>query len=308
MRITLEEAIRLLNAGEVVALPTETVYGLAAKLSEPKAIEKIFQLKKRPNDNPLIVHIANYEQLNEIVKLIPAHAQELMHCFWPGPLTIIEEACETVPMQARAGLPTVAVRMPDQPEILEIIKQTGPLVAPSANLSGKPSTTSAQHVEEDFGAGFPVLDGGNCKKGLESTIVYFDGAWEIARLGATTQEQLAKVLGYTPKLREQKESKPVCPGQHYRHYAPQANLTLGTGDYPGSPVVVIGFKERQYSGAKKVYSLGSLKEPEGISASLYAVLRQLDRDHIQAAWVDCNFPKEGLFLTLAERLKRAAKH
>jgi len=308
MRITLEKAIQLLKAGEVVAIPTETVYGLAVCLSSHEGIKKIYQLKNRPADNPLIVHIASKSQLLEFVHSIPKDLGQLIEKFWPGPLTFILPADEKkVPAIARAGLPNVAVRMPSHPLVRQLLEHTGPLVAPSANLSGKPSSTSPDHVEQDFGLDFPVLDGGQCSEGVESTILYYEGGtWRIARLGAISTMQLEELFGYTLAL-EKKSAVPLCPGQHYRHYAPKAKLILGQGPYPGTPEVVIGFSDVIYSNAKKVFELGKLDEPKKVMANLYHTLREVDRANIPLAWVDFNFPKNGLFQTLAERLTKASQ-
>lgn len=308
MKVTHKEAIDLLRAGEVVALPTETVYGLAACMNNPGAVEKIYRLKNRPTDNPLIVHIANQEQLSTIASQFPPHTDILIKHFWPGPLTFLLGAdMDRVPGIVRANLPNIAVRMPQHPLILEILQSTGPLVAPSANLSGKPSATSVQDVEEDFGLDFPVVDGGFCSKGVESTILYFqENLWKIARLGALSPEQLATVLGYVPEIQKARTSQPICPGQHYRHYAPRAKLYLGYEGYMGFSGAVLGFPEREYPNAHQIFHLSPINDPDLALHHLYHYLRELDRQNIEEIWVDCNFPRVGLFLTLHERLQRAA--
>lgn len=301
MKIQPEQAISILQEGGVVALPTETVYGLAADAFSPSAIGKIFELKRRPQDNPLIVHIHKREELSLLCSELPPSLDALIDAFWPGPLTFVLPALESVPLEARGGLNSVAVRMPAHPLMRQVLASTGPLVAPSANLSGKPSPTTAEHVEEDFGGAFPVVDGGPCSRGLESTvIVYFEKSWHIARPGALSGEELGGIVGKAV-LPLPKTEKPLAPGSHYRHYSPEAKLsrlTAGSG-------VVLGFDERLYQEASKVYTLGSLQDPQGVAASLYALLRRLDSEGVAAAEVDLDFPQSGLWNTIRERLLRA---
>jgi len=312
MRVTLEQACDLLKSGLVIAVPTETVYGLAASIDFPNAIQDIFRLKGRPADNPLIVHAASVEEVAEYVREKPPHFEKLASSFWPGPMTLILPVIEEeVPAVARAGLPTAAFRVPVHPLTLQLLQETGPLVMPSANLSGKPSATSAQHVEEDFGSGFSVLDGGSCQKGMESTILCWKGSeWVIIRLGALPPEAFFPVLGYLPQVNlggNGQQERPLCPGQLYRHYAPNAKLTLLESIPQERQGVVIGFSDRTYPKGCRLYPLGSSKDPEAAAHQLYAVLRQLDADGIQEAMVDMNFPAQGLWLTLRERLQKAAR-
>ncbi|MEX0894887.1 MAG: L-threonylcarbamoyladenylate synthase, partial [Balneolaceae bacterium] len=167
----IHEAVALIQRGEVVAFPTETVYGLGADAHNPEAIQKIFKVKGRPADNPLIIHLANLQEVAEFALEVPKPARQLMEKCWPGPLTLIFKKKPGVPDTATAGLPTVALRIPDHPVALELLRQTGPLAAPSANRSGSPSPTKAEHVRRDFGDDFPVLDGGMSNIGLESTVL-----------------------------------------------------------------------------------------------------------------------------------------
>jgi len=309
MHISTTEASRLLNAGHVVALPTETVYGLAASLTQPEAIGRIFQLKGRPANNPLIIHLAEADQARLYSDTLPPGFTELAHAFWPGPLTLVIPIIpERIPNAVRAGLLTAGFRIPSHPLARDVIKVVGPLVMPSANLSGKPSATQAAHIEVDFGAHFPVVDGGCCSCGLESTILtYRLERWQMIRLGALPAESFTIVLGYIPEFAQQKSTEaPLCPGQLYRHYAPQANLILCTEvptDFTGT---ILGFKERQYPASCNKIILGSLSEPEKVAETLYAVLRQLDQDSIKHALVDMRFPQSGLWVTISERLSRAS--
>lgn len=312
MQVTLEQACDLLKAGLVIAVPTETVYGLAASIDFSDAIEGIFRLKGRPADNPLIVHAASAEEVSKYVSEIPPHFELLASSFWPGPMTLVLPAVEeSVPAVARAGLPTAAFRVPAHPLTLQLLRETGPLVMPSANLSGKPSATSVQHVEDDFGSGFSVLDGGNCQKGMESTILCWkESEWTIIRLGALPPEVFVPVLGYLPKVNlggNGQQDKPLCPGQLYRHYAPQAKLLLSEAVPQEAQGALVGFSDRAYPDGCRLYSLGSSTNPEAAAHQLYAVLRQLDADGIKEACVDMDFPAQGLWMTLRERLQKASK-
>lgn len=306
MRISQEEACERLLQGDVVAIPTETVYGLAAALAHTQSIEQIFALKNRPGDNPLIIHLADASDLEFYATNMPPGIDELIDNFWPGPLTLVLPIDPgTVPFIARAGLPTAAFRIPKHPIARAMTRHVGALVAPSANLSGRPSATRPDHVEQDFGLHFPVVDGGTCEKGVESTILYFtDSQWHVLRLGALAAEVFSPFLGYTPALA--KNEKILSPGQHYRHYSPKAKLFLGSGSYPGFPPVVVGYSDRIYAGAEKVFSLGPTTSVEVVSQNLYNILRELDERQIPAAWVDINIPEFGLWRTIAERLTRAA--
>jgi len=303
MLIRIEQAKKILMANGVAAIPTETVYGLAARMDAKDAVMKIFSLKNRPSDNPLIVHAASYQQVAELTTVPFEVFEKLARAYWPGPLTLVLPAHEEkVPSIVRADLSTVAVRIPDHPLTLELIQKTGPLVAPSANISGIPSSTSPVHIETDFGKDFPVLDGGICEKGVESTIlIYSSSGWKIGRLGAVPLKEIEALIN--GRIEPQNERLPLCPGQHYRHYSPKTVLTTGT--YHGQPFVV-GYEDREYPGAEKIFILGDLKHPETIAKNLYSTLRQLDEKGIREAWIDLDFEENGLLKTVKERLKKAA--
>lgn len=313
MLISLSQAIFALRSGQVVAVPTETVYGLAACLDQSIAIENIFALKGRPKTNPLIIHIASLNDLDRYVTDYPIDFQALAQTFWPGPLTCILPVHSNVPSIVRAGLPTAGFRLPDLALTQQLIKETGPLVMPSANLSGRPSATCPAHVEEDFGLDFPILDGGVCLKGVESTILlYQEKEWVIGRLGALSSEAFKPVLGYQPRLlQKEQHTQPLCPGHLFRHYAPRARLILGEkmDDEPSIAGIsfILGFKERLYPKNKRVILLGSLFQPKEVAENLYRVLRQLDQERANLAWVDMSFPRDGLWQTIAERLTRAGE-
>jgi L-threonylcarbamoyladenylate synthase len=308
MRISISKASALLASGKVIAIPTETVYGLAASLQHSAAIEDIFKLKGRPMNNPLIVHVPDSSWIDKYAKSIPESLNFLADAFWPGPLTIVLPVYEDkIPAVVRAGLTTAAFRVPKHPLALQLLKKTGPLVAPSANLSGKPSPTRADHVENDFGKDFPVLDGGFCVQGLESTVViYCEEQWQIIRLGMLPPEAFQVVLGYAPKIIEHDPEQPVCPGQLYKHYSPDALLIRGD-QFPLDGIqTVLGFQERSYPTHCRVIHLGSVKAPQGVAESLYETLRKLDADGVQKVWVDMDFPDNGIWKTIRERLHKAS--
>lgn len=299
MYVTLEEAANLLLSGKNVAVPTETVYGLAACCKDKRAIENIFRLKGRPRENPLIVHLSQSSDIYKFAEL-PVEFEALAKAFWPGPLTLVVPVDpDAVLSSVRAGLSTCAFRVPSHPLARELIKKTGPLVMPSANVSGRPSSTSALHVEEDFGSDFPVLDGGEAAEGVESTIVYFLDKTVVIREGAIPRESLSRVLGVVPEMMP-RSNKPLCPGQSFRHYAPRAKLVIARGHHGA----VVGFEDRDY-GEGELYSLGRSDDAAGVARRLYEVLRALDRDGVSLASVDMEMPDTHLWSTIKERLGRA---
>lgn len=310
MRISIEEAIVHLQKGRVVALPTETVYGLAASLAHEDAIREIFRLKGRPSSNPLIIHLADPEQIFFLSSYLPPQTAALMAGFWPGALTLVLPVHEeSIPTVVRAGLPTAGFRIPKHPLVRKVLESTGPLVMPSANLSGRPSATRVEHVEEDFGIDFPCLDGLSCAEGVESTILlYQNEAWRIGRLGAIPAEACVPILGYMPELvvKESLEA-PLCPGLAFRHYAPQAALFFDKAELLKGTCAILGFEERTYPAGHPIFFLGSLQDAASVAERLYGVLRLLDQEKVERAWLDMDFPRTGLWLTVAERLRRAAE-
>lgn len=308
MEISLQQAAQLLQDGEVVGIPTETVYGLAASVEREDGIRKIFALKGRPSNNPLIVHISCLEQLKDvIVGELDNDTLALARYFWPGPLTLILPVHPAVSKFVTAGLTTVGVRIPDHPLTRELLDLTGPLVAPSANLSGSPSATSRSHVEADFGKDLPVLEGGFCQNGLESTILSRSKeGWQVGRLGAIPIDVISVVLGYEP-LSCVHGSRPICPGAFYKHYAPQARLYLSSmTPYEKKMGPIVGFSNRNYPSEASFISMGSLEDPLEIARHLYATLRKLDEEQHSSAWIDVDFNATGLLATVHERLMRAA--
>lgn len=204
----------------------------------------------------------------------------------------------------RSGLPQVAFRMPSHPIARELLELVSPLVAPSANVSGKPSGTKVEHIENDFGSLLPVIDGGASTYGLESTIIAcIDGVWKIARVGSITKEALSKLLGYDLET-VATTNKPICPGQLFRHYAPKAALTLSKDVSLAD--VIVGYSDRQYNSHATLFSLGSSKNPEEVSFNLYNTLRLLDLANVTTAYVDIDIPNNGLWGSILERLQKAA--
>lgn len=311
MRISIEQAAKLLKTGNVVAVPTETVYGLGASLDSPSAIKQIFILKGRPSSNPLIVHLAEATAILDYTSKIPEGFMALAKAFWPGPLTLVLEAqIEKIPDSVRAGLPTAAFRVPRHPITRQLLHLTGPLVMPSANLSGTPSATSVEHVEVDFGQNFPVLEGPNSDVGVESTILIFiEERWHIIRQGALPPSAFERVLGYVPPLREiENNVAPLCPGQLFRHYAPKAQLILSKTCDLAEGNTIIGYCDRVYSESNHILSLGHSTDPNAIAENLYAILRSLDALGVATALVDVDIPREGLYATILERLSKAAEN
>ena len=223
MKITVQEAIKLIKNGNVVAFPTETVYGLGADAFNVEAVKKTFSKKGRPPDNPLIVHISRPEQLQLLATQIPDSAKILADKFWPGPLTLVLNKSEKIPDIVTGGLPSVAVRMPDHPLALELINQTGPLTAPSANPSGKPSPTRPEHIITDYGDTLPYVDGGRSEVGIESTVLDLTGEPTILRPGVVSEKMIADVLNCEVLPFDDNKSERIkSPGTKYTHYKPNA--------------------------------------------------------------------------------------
>lgn len=225
-------AARLIREGKLVAFPTETVYGLGANVYDVKAVKNIFRVKGRPSDNPLIVHIWSLEQMWGLVESLPVMFWVLADRFMPGPFTLVMKRSSLVPDVVAAGLPTVAIRMPDHPVAMALLREAGvPIVAPSANLSGKPSPTTALHVREDLDNKIAaILDGGPCRIGVESTVLDISKrAPVILRPGGVTKEEIEKVLRMKVRLARSSQKRPSSPGMKYKHYAPKAEVILFEG-------------------------------------------------------------------------------
>ena len=315
---SIRRAAALLCAGELVAFPTETVYGLGADALNGEAAARIFAAKGRPADNPLIAHIAGESGLAGLIAGEPcACARALMRAFWPGPMTLIFPKSPRVPREVTAGLDTVAVRMPSHPVARALIRaaQT-PIAAPSANRSGRPSPTTAAHVLEDMEGRIPlILDGGPCEVGLESTVVDVTGARpRILRPGGVTLEMLEGVVGDVDVdegvLHQlQAGSQARSPGMKYKHYAPKGEVTIVTGpraaqeiarlyDAAGERAAILAFSQADY-GARRVYRL------KNAPGELFAALRQLDEDGMETIYAE-DVPTAGVGLAVMNRLLRAA--
>lgn len=327
----LEEAGNIIKQGGLVAFPTETVYGLGGDALNPDSSRKIYAAKGRPSDNPLIVHIADFDDIYKIVKEVPETAKELAKAYWPGPLTMRFKKSEAVPDTTTGGLDTVAVRMPDNAIALAFIKAAGGYIAaPSANTSGRPSPTLAQYVAEDMDGRIEmILDGGQVGIGLESTIVDLaEGTPTILRPGYITQEMLSKVLGQVdidPTIMSaDSDAAPKAPGMKYRHYAPQGDLTIIEGDLDkvityineqteelsdnGEKVGIIGTDgtvSRYIAG--NVKSVGNRDEEDTVARELYRVLREFDDEGVTVIFSE-SFERKGIGQAIMNRLLKAAGH
>lgn len=317
-------AAQIIKNNGLVAIPTETVYGLGANGLREAAVAKIFVAKGRPQDNPLILHICGSEQMEDCCHSIPAAAYKLAEKFWPGPLTMVLPARERVPKCTTAGLSTVAVRCPDNEVTREIIRLSGvPIAAPSANISGKPSTTTAAHVLHDHdGRIDAIVDGGPCRVGVESTIVDLtEERPRLLRPGGITPEQLLSVLGdlvvdkaVTAQI--SKEEVVKAPGMKYRHYAPQSEIIIVSGSRekaaayihkhitPNDRVLCFDEELELYRGCNPL-SYGTEADVNTLSAGLFAALRELDDPKIYRIYARC--PEgDGVAYAVQNRLKKAA--
>ncbi|MDT0017859.1 L-threonylcarbamoyladenylate synthase [Listeria swaminathanii] len=320
-----QEAAELLQNGECVAFPTETVYGLGADATNQAAIQKIYAAKGRPSDNPLIVHIARREQMDQFVASYPPKAVQLMEKFWPGPLTVILPLKEdSLAANVSAGLSTVGVRMPEHPVSLELIKVANiPVAAPSANRSGKPSPTTANHVIEDLdGKIAGIIDGGPTGVGLESTVI--DCSLEvpiILRPGGITKEQIERVIGSVDSSTNSanETEKPKAPGMKYTHYAPKAPVYLidGSTNFWQSEINkaeaahkklgILATKEltSELTTTAVIQTTGSIDALDEIATSLYNGLRAFDHADVDIIFAEV-YPETELGAAIMNRLEKAA--
>ncbi|MBQ3150021.1 MAG: threonylcarbamoyl-AMP synthase [Clostridia bacterium] len=307
----------------IVAIPTETVYGLAANALSDEAVKKIFTAKGRPQDNPLIVHIGELDELYPLVSEVPEKALMLAQKFWPGPLTIILKKSDAVCESVSAGLDTVAVRMPSHPVARAIIKASGvPLAAPSANVSGKPSPTTAEHVLHDMNGRIDmIVDGGESAVGVESTVITLcTEKPRLLRPGGITLEQLRSVIGEVELDNAvfnelQKNEKPSSPGMKYKHYSPDADVLIVRGDLSGlvklaescdkDRTAVFCFDGEEASFPNKTYSLGDRNDPVEHAHRIFDLLRKADEENFTKILVHCP-PKDGVGMAVMNRLLRAA--
>lgn len=309
----LSKAVAILNAEQLVAIPTETVYGLAGNIFSKKAVQLIFETKKRPFFNPLIVHISAVSQLPTIVSYIPEKAKLLADAFWPGPLTLVLPKQSSIPDLITAGKDTVAVRIPNHPMALALLEQLSfPLAAPSANPFGSISPTTAQHVNNYFKNDINmVLDGGTCTRGIESTIIGFEGDTPILyRLGSTSIEAITAVVGAI-QIKNKKEIGPDAPGMLERHYAPKTETILvddvseAFKKYTHKRVGVLAFQNALDNELVTFQIvLSKTRNLEEAASKLYDALHQLDKQDLDVIIAE-RFPDVGLGTSINDRLQRA---
>ncbi|TYQ14680.1 UNVERIFIED_CONTAM: translation factor SUA5 [Acetivibrio alkalicellulosi] len=323
-------AAKVLREGGLVAFPTETVYGLGANALNEKSLKKIFEAKGRPSDNPLIVHIADKKDVYQLTLDISEYAEKLMDMFWPGALTLVFKKDSKVPDIVTAGLSTVALRMPQHPIALELIREAKvPVAAPSANVSGRPSPTSSKHVIEDLNGKVDVIiEGGNANIGVESTVI--DATlWPpvVLRPGGISIEQLKDAIGHInvdPALFKEDGDKfvPKSPGMKYKHYAPKAEVIVIEGEVlkvAGKintlieeykckgilPGVLSTKQTRSFYKCEHVVSVGDRLEPETIAANLFKALRDFDDMGVQVILAEA-VESTGIGLAIMNRMKKAA--
>lgn len=311
---TIHRGAEIIRNGGVVAFPTETVYGLGADAFDPIAVTRIFEIKNRPSFDPLIVHIANLDEMSRLATVIPIPAEKLIKRFWPGPLTIVFLKKEEVPDIVTAGLPTVAVRMPRHPIALQLIKEAHrPIAAPSANPFGYVSPTTAEHVREQLGNRVDlILDGGPCEVGLESTILSFsEGKPRLLRPGGLPIEEIESVIGEV-ETSPVEEEKPSSPGRLSRHYAPRTPIVIegwkqNLGAYQNKKMGLLAFREVNVSfpfhHVEVLSPRGDLREA---AANLFAAIRRLDALNLDLILAE-PVPEVGLGRAIMDRLRRASK-
>ncbi len=312
-------AAKLIADGGLVAFPTETVYGLGADALNTEAVGKVYAAKGRPSDNPMIVHIASKEDFSRLTPYITEDMEKLMEAFWPGPLTMIVERNERIPEATTGGLKTVGIRMPDDLVALELIFKSGcPIAAPSANLSGKPSPTTAQHVVDDLdGRVDAILCGKDCQIGIESTVIDMTGdAPMILRPGIITAEDIEAVLSKTvfvdptlnqrPEDRDDADFAPKSPGMKYKHYAPNAPMIVFEGEPDAVRMAIVEEKILREERGERVAALLFEGNEEKVAAQkFFAMLREADRtgaDVILAAAL----PEEGIGFSVMNRMLKSA--
>lgn len=328
----MREAAEIIRSGGLVAFPTETVYGLGANALDPEASKRIYAAKGRPSDNPLIVHICRFEELEFIAKEVPTQAGKLADAFWPGPLTMIVWKNEKVPYETTGGMDTVAIRMPNHPVALALIEESGCMIAaPSANTSGKPSPTEAGHVALDLDGKIPmILDGGPVGIGIESTIIDLtEKIPMILRPGYITKEMLEEVLGEEVRIdpgiiAADSTKKPKAPGMKYKHYAPKADLVLVEGEQEAVVAKINALvREKQAAGLKVgvvatdeteslyqadyVVTIGARSDEDAIARHLYKILREFDDWNVDAIYSE-SFSTPRIGQAIMNRLMKAAGH
>ncbi|HNP08362.1 MAG TPA: L-threonylcarbamoyladenylate synthase [Cyclobacteriaceae bacterium] len=305
------QAKKLLLEGELVAIPTETVYGLAANALNPEAVTQIFVVKERPSFDPLIVHVASIDQAQQFITAVPEKAIQLARHFWPGPLTLVLPKQSIIPDIVTSGLSTVGIRCPDHDLTRQLLSELPfPLAAPSANPFGYVSPTTAEHVNNQLGHKIKyILDGGPCRIGLESTIVGFENDQAVIyRRGGVSEEEIAKVIGEVSYRLA--SSNPVAPGQLDSHYAPNKKFYLGDinelkKEFTGKKVGVLRFMGNSDSSDNYKLILSQSGNLEEAARNLFAALRQFDQMEIEVILAE-PVPDSGIGKAINDRLRRAA--
>lgn len=309
----IRQAAEIIRRGGIVAFPTETVYGLGADAFNPLAVARIFEVKRRPYFDPLIVHVANPADVKKLVKEIPSNAKKLTESFWPGPLTVVLLKDENIPDIVTAGLPTVAIRMPNHPMALSLIKESKcPIAAPSANPFGYLSPTTAEHVQEQLGNQVDlILDGGPCPVGVESTIVSFlEERPRLLRPGGVSLEEIESVIGKV-EVNPNEQEKPSAPGMLPRHYAPRTPIVLDWDEknldiYKNKKIGLLAFQEpRNHLKFKSVEVLSKKGDLREAAANLFAAIRRLDALNLDLILAE-SIPEIGLGRAIMDRLRRAS--
>lgn len=310
-------AAHLLKEGRLVAFPTETVYGLGADATNPMAVAKVFEVKRRPTFDPLIVHIADPAQLSTVVREIPAGARKLMEAIWPGPLTIVLPKQASIPDLVTAGLSGVGVRIPRHPLATELLRSAGvPVAAPSANPFGGISPTTARHVQEGLGPAVDcILDGGPCSVGLESTVISFmERRPVILRPGGCPAEDIERLIGPVERAVAdpcRDDAAQPAPGMLSRHYAPKTKLLLVAPDrealaIPGKRCGLLTCGDHRFGGEfVQIENIGESGSLQQCAANFFAAMRSLDSGDLDVI-IAHQFPNSGLGVALNDRLQRAA--
>jgi len=308
----IKKAAQIIKQGGIVAFPTETVYGLGADAFNALAVARIFEVKRRPYFDPLIIHVASPADVEELVKEIPPSAKKLMERFWPGPLTVVFLKKSNIPDIVTAGLPTVAIRMPDHAKALSLIKESRcPIAAPSANPYGYLSPTTAEHVREQLGDRVDlILDGGPCPVGVESTIISFlEGKSRLLRPGGVALEEIESMIGKVEV--SPNDDKPCAPGMLPRHYAPRTPIVLDWNEkniefYKNKNIGLLAFQEKKnhlkFSHTEVLSKKGDMREA---AANLFAAIRRLDALNLDLILAE-PIPEIGLGRAIMDRLRRAS--
>lgn len=303
MHIKLKKAKDLLRQGEIIGVPTETVFGMAVDMYSEEGILKLYNLKGRSTDKPFVIQTSESSEILPFLSHIPFDLEKVMHAFWPGPLTLVLPINEKkVSGLLRANLPTAAFRVTQNDATRKLIKEYGPLAITSANRSGQRSLLSAADIEKEFGDEFPILLGEDLElEGEPSTILaYVDASWVVLRLGALSLKKINQVLGYYPPVVSHLDPKSG-------DYCLRPQLHLMDRKYDGSIKTVVGFLERTYPNADQIITLGDLKKPEDVLKNISTFLKQVQEEKHPHVWVDMDFAKIGPLKQVAELLERSVR-